>query len=162
MAHRNAPLTPRGRLLLCRRIATGSPVAHVAAQIGISRHCATKWWLRDQELGEKGLSDRPSQPVTSPRRTPERLEEKICRIRRAERIGPDRIAWRLGIPASTVHRVLTRHDLSRLRQLDRGSPRCLVGRRGLEPLTSCVSCKRATGLRQRPRRCARYHQVVTR
>ncbi len=33
----------------------------------------------------------------------------------------------------------------------------LVGRRGFEPLTSCVSCKRATGLRQRPRRCARYH-----
>jgi transposase InsO family protein len=109
--------------LLCRRIATGSPVAHVATQMGISRRCATKWWLRYQELGEEGLFDRPSRPVTSPRRTPEQLEEKICRIRRAEKIGADRIAWRLGIPASTVHRVLTRHDLSRLRQLDRATGR---------------------------------------
>ena len=42
MAHRNAPLTPQGRLLLCRRIEAGTPVAHVAAAMGISRRCASK------------------------------------------------------------------------------------------------------------------------
>ena len=96
MAHRNAPLTPRGRLLLCRRIATGSPVALVAAQMGISRHCATKWWLRDQELGEKGLSDRPSQPVTSPRRT-----RSGSRRRSAGSAGP-RGSGRTGSPGASA------------------------------------------------------------
>ena len=40
MAHANAPLTERGRLMLCRRIAAGRPVAHVAAEMGISRQTA--------------------------------------------------------------------------------------------------------------------------
>jgi hypothetical protein len=35
--HRNARLTPQGRLLLCQRIEGGWPVAHAAAAMGISR-----------------------------------------------------------------------------------------------------------------------------
>ena len=60
MVHRNARLTPTGRRLLCQRIAAGSPIAHVAAAMGISRQCASKWWHRFQEFGEAGLEDRPS------------------------------------------------------------------------------------------------------
>ena len=35
MSHANAPLTAQGRLLLCRRIEAGSPIAHVASAMGI-------------------------------------------------------------------------------------------------------------------------------
>jgi hypothetical protein len=82
--------------------------------MGISRTCAYRWWGRYQQLGEAGLVDRPSVPVHSPRRTPDRLEQRILRLCRRERLGPARIAARLGVPASTVHRVLVRHRMNRL------------------------------------------------
>ena len=119
MSHRNAPLTPQGRLLLCRRIEAGTPIAHVAEAMGISRQCASKWWHRYLELGSDGLHDRSSRPRRSPRRTHEHLEAKICRQRRAEKVGPDRLAVHLGVAPSTIYRVLRRHDLSRLSHLDR-------------------------------------------
>ena len=119
MSHRNAPLTPQGRLLLCRRIEAGAPIAHVAAAMGISRRCASKWWHRYVELGADGLHDRSSRPVRSPTRLSERVEERICRRRRAEKVGPDRLAIHLDLPASTIYRVLRRHDLNRLSHLDR-------------------------------------------
>jgi transposase InsO family protein len=119
VSHRNAPLTPQGRLLLCRRIEAGTPIAHVAEAMGISRQCASKWWRRYVELGADGLHDRSSRPRRSPTRTPERVEARICRRRRAERVGPDRLAIHLGLPASTIYRVLVRHDLHRLDRIDR-------------------------------------------
>lgn len=119
MAHRNAPLTPQGRLLLCRRIEAGTPIAHVASAMGISRRCASKWWHRYLELGTDGLHDRSSRPMRSPKRVPQGLEAKICRRRRAEKVGPDRLAIHLDLPASTIYRVLRRHDLHRLDHLDR-------------------------------------------
>lgn len=42
MTHRNAPLSYEGRLRLIRRCRT-RPIAHVAAEMGISRACASKW-----------------------------------------------------------------------------------------------------------------------
>ncbi len=119
MAHRNAPLTPQGRLLLCRRIEAGTPIAHAARAMGISRRCAGKWWHRYLEYGPDGLHDRPSRPHRSPNRTPRRVEAQIVRHRMRDKVGPDRIAARLSMAASTVHRVLIRHDLSRLSHLDR-------------------------------------------
>jgi helix-turn-helix protein len=119
VSHRNAPLTPHGRLLLCRRIEAGTPIAHVAAAMGISRRCASKWWHRYIELGDDGLHDRSSRPRHSPTRIAEHVETKICRRRRVEKVGPDRLAIHLDLPASTIYRVLARHDLNRLRHLDR-------------------------------------------
>lgn len=123
MSHRNAPLTPRGRLLLCQRIEAGQPVAHVAEAMGISRQCAHKWWRRYQEFGPEGLGDRSSRPRSSPTRTSERVEAKIVRRRRLDKSGPHRIALRLGVAPSTVYRVLVRHDLGRLDHLDRATGR---------------------------------------
>ena len=123
MSHANAPLTPQGRLLLCQRIEAGSPIAHVASAMGISRRCASKWWHRYLEFGADGLHDRSSRPMRSPARTSVKVEERICRIRRADKLGPDRLGGRLGIAPSTVHRVLVRHDLNRLSHIDRQSGR---------------------------------------
>ena len=125
MAHANARLTPAGRLTLVGRIAAQPrrPIAHIAHEMGISRTTAYRWWARYQQLGQAGLVDRPSVPAHSPRRTAARLEERILRLRRRERLGPARIAARLGLPASTVHRVLVRHGCNRLGWLDRPTGR---------------------------------------
>ena len=63
---------------------------------------------RYQQLDQAGLVDRSSMPAHSLRRTAAPVEQRILGLRRRERLGPARIAARLGLPASTVHRVLVR------------------------------------------------------
>jgi transposase InsO family protein len=123
--HGNAKLTPVGRRVLVERIAGGRPVAHVAAEMGVSRQTAYRWWGRFVREGMHGLQDRPCRPRHSPRRTPVQLERRIERIRRQLKLGPMRIASRLGLPASTVYRVLCRLGLRRLAWLDRPTGRVI-------------------------------------
>ena len=118
--HRNARLTPAGRLLLCQRIEGGWPVAHAAESMGISRDRAYVWWRRYQAEGVAGLEDRSSRPRHSPNRTSPTRERRIIALRRTGR-GPARIAGIVHMPASTVHRVLCRHGLNRLDHLDRAT-----------------------------------------
>ncbi|WP_369268517.1 helix-turn-helix domain-containing protein, partial [Streptomyces harbinensis] len=58
MSHRNARLTVHGRRILVERVRAGRPVAHVAAEMGISRPTAHKWVRRWRAEGEVGLVDR--------------------------------------------------------------------------------------------------------
>ncbi|OXM59015.1 leucine zipper domain-containing protein, partial [Amycolatopsis sp. KNN50.9b] len=53
MHHRNAPLSVEGRRRLVQRCQT-RPIAHVAAEMGISRQCASKWVNRWRRYGETG------------------------------------------------------------------------------------------------------------
>ena len=124
MSHRNARLTPTGRLLLCQRIEAGSPIAHVAAGMGISRQCASKWWHRWLEVGEAGLEDRSCAPIRRARISP-RVENRIVYLRRVRKWGPDRIAGYIDQPRSTVHRVLVRRGMNRLDRLDRQTGRVI-------------------------------------
>ncbi len=119
MSHRNARLTVHGRRLLVQRVLSGTPVAHVAAAMGISRATAHKWVRRWRAEGEAGLHDRSSRPHTTPHRTAAEVESRVCELRRDRKLGPARIGPILGLPASTVHRILTRHGLHRLAWLDR-------------------------------------------
>ncbi|MFF0290047.1 IS481 family transposase [Streptomyces sp. NPDC005262] len=119
MSHRNARLTVHGRRLLVERVSSGRPVAHVAAEMGISRTTAHKWVRRFAAEGDAGLHDRSSRPRTTPHRTPAATEAEVCRLRQERKLGPARIGPILGLPASTVHRVLTRNRLNRLAFLDR-------------------------------------------
>ncbi|TXC95136.1 IS481 family transposase [Streptomyces sp. ISID311] len=119
MFHRNARLTVFGRRLLVERVSSGRPVAHVAAEMGISRVTAHKWVRRWRAEGEAGLHDRSSRPLTTPHRTPAVVEARVCRLRQDRKLGPARIGPILGLPASTVHRILTRHNLNRLAWTDR-------------------------------------------
>jgi len=125
VVHGNARLTPAGRLILCERIASGRPVAHVAPEMGISRATAHKWWRRFLAEGVAGLVDRSSRPLRSPRRVPVALERRVERLRRREKLGPVRIGHRVGMPSSTVHRVLVRLGLARLAWLDRPTGRVI-------------------------------------
>jgi transposase len=123
--HGNAPMTPRGRMIMIERIAAGRPVAHVAAEMGVSRKTADKWWRRWLADGEVGLEDRSSRPHRCPHQTPARMERRIVRLRQQRKLGPARIASVVGVPASTVHRVLCRHGLNRIAWMDRPTGRVI-------------------------------------
>ncbi|MFJ6862516.1 IS481 family transposase [Streptomyces werraensis] len=119
MSHRNARLTFHGRRLLIERVRSGRPVAHVAAEMGISRPTAHKWIRRWYSEGDSGLHDRSSRPRRTPHRTAAATEAALCRLRQDRKLGPARLGPILGLPASTVHRILTRQGLNRLAFLDR-------------------------------------------
>ncbi|MGB3697914.1 MAG: leucine zipper domain-containing protein [Gordonia sp. (in: high G+C Gram-positive bacteria)] len=61
MTHKNAPLTPEGRKRLIQRRRT-RPIAHVAAEMRISRATASKRVNRYRRYGDIGLLDRASTP----------------------------------------------------------------------------------------------------
>ena len=119
MAHPRSRLTVFGRQLLVTRVEAGWPAAHVAEQLGVSRATAYKWLRRHRTEGPAGLEDRSSRPRRSPRQLSSAVEAEILAARSTWRYGPDRLGPLLGRPPSTVHRVLARHGLSRLRDADR-------------------------------------------
>jgi transposase InsO family protein len=65
------------------------------------------------------MVDRSSAPHRQTHRTPPEVVRKIVRLRLRRRLGPVQIADALGMPASTVHAVLTRCRLNRLSHIDR-------------------------------------------
>ena len=75
--HRNAPLTPEGRLRLCRMIENDWTVAAAAESMRISRQTAHKWWKRYREAGIAGLEDRSSRPRRCPTKTPAKVERVV-------------------------------------------------------------------------------------
>jgi transposase len=119
VSHRNARLTVHGRRI--ERVRSGRPVAHVAAEMGISRATAHKWVGRWRAEGDAGLHDRSSRPHRTPHRTPAAVEVRVCELRQDRKLGPARIGPILGLPPSTVHRVRTRHGLNRPAFMDRPS-----------------------------------------
>jgi len=87
--------------------------------MSISRDRAYVWWRRFQAEGLAGLEDRSSRPHRSPNQTKPSIERRIVGLRITTGKGPARIAGIVGQHASTVHRVLVRHQLNRLDHLDR-------------------------------------------
>lgn len=118
MSHANARLTPAGRLIMVQRIQSGRAVSHVAAEMGISRTAAWRWWRRFQESGVAGLVDRSSVARSHPSRTGPCGETRVRILRYLTRRGPVFIAARLGMQPSTVGRVLRRHHTPLLREMD--------------------------------------------
>lgn len=121
MAHANAKLNLFGRRLVVSRVEEGWTYAQVAAASGVSRSTVAKWWKRYREEGDAGLQDRPSTAKRLRHALSEHIIEAICRLRRELGVGPHRIAWELGMQASTVYGVLKRAGLSVLSRLDRST-----------------------------------------
>ena len=119
MAQHRPRLNVFGRQLLVRRISDEHwPVALAAEAAGISRATAYKWLRRYRAEGEEGLLDRSSRPRRSPRRLAAEVETAILRARVRRRFGPHRLAPLLGLPRSTIGKVLVRHGFGRLADLD--------------------------------------------
>ena len=124
MVHRNAPLSETGRLRLARCVVDdGWSRRRAAERFQVSVTTVCRWVNRYLELGEAGMVDRSSRPHHSPNRTPTRTERRIIGVRLTRRWGPARIAYLLRLNVSTVHNVLRRYGIAKLRWLDRATGR---------------------------------------
>ena len=85
----------------------------------VSPRTAAKWANRYRAQGPAGMVDRSSRPHRSPTKGPQPILKQIVRLRWRHRLDPVQIGGRLGMPASTVHAVLTRCRINRLRHIDR-------------------------------------------
>jgi transposase-like protein len=122
VAHRNAPLSELGRLRLARcLVEDGWPVARAAERFQVSRPTAGRWAQRYRDQGPAGMADRSSRPRHCPWRTPAPVVRRIVHLRWKQRLGPAQIAPQVGLAAWTVHAVLVRCRISRLRDLDRAT-----------------------------------------
>ena len=120
MTHANAPLTPLGRQRLAELIVVrGWSVRRAAERFQCSPATASKWATR-LRAGQP-MTDLPSRPHATPTRTPTRLERRIVKLRFCRRWGPHRISYHLGVPRSTVGRVLNRYRMPLLAHLDQAT-----------------------------------------
>jgi transposase InsO family protein len=120
VTHANAPLTPVGRQRLAELIVVhGWPIRRAAERFQVSPATAAKWAARLR--ASEPLTDRPSRPHTTPNRTPLRVEHRIVKLRYERRWGPHRISYHLGIPRSTIGRVLARYRMPLLAHLDQAT-----------------------------------------
>jgi transposase len=94
VTHANAPLNVEGRRRLVERCRS-RPIAHVAAEAGVSRACLSKWKSRCDTYGEAGLQDHSSAPHFSPSQTTPEIVERIERLRRDNKWSARRIALEL-------------------------------------------------------------------
>lgn len=108
MTHANAPLSAEGRRRLIERCKT-RPIAHVAAEMGISRACASKWVNRWRKHGDIRLLDRSSTPHHQPSATSADIAQRIEATRRECKWPASRITFELNDTGVMVsHRTVTR------------------------------------------------------
>ena len=120
--HANAPLGPKGRATMVRRVLEEKVALTEAAEAaGVSARTAGKWVRRYREQGEAGLLDRSSVPRRVHNVTPPDRVEAIAALRRLRLTGPE-IAETLEMATSTVSAVLGRIGLGRLSRLEPPEP----------------------------------------
>jgi transposase InsO family protein len=115
--HANAPLGPKGRAIMVRRVLEEKVALTEAAEAaGVSAKTAGKWVRRYRSEGEAGLLDRSSAPKRVHNATPPERVEAIAALRRVRLTGPE-IAETLEMATSTVSAVLGRIGLGKLSRL---------------------------------------------
>lgn len=120
--HHNARLTARGRERIVRTVLTRQLTARAAArQVGLSERSVRKWLARFRAEGSAGLRDRSSRPHQSPRQTPAAQVAVVLALRRL-RLPGFQIARQSALSRTTVSRLLRRHGLARLRDLEPAPP----------------------------------------
>ncbi len=120
MSHANAPFAPEGRLRLARLIVDqGWSARRASERFQCSPATALKWAARYR--AGLPLTDRSSRPHSSPSRASQRLEHRIVALRFSRRWGPHRIGYHLGVPRSTVGRVLSRYRMPLLAHVDQAT-----------------------------------------
>ncbi len=115
--HRNAKTSPKMRQLLVDRVQRqGWTQAAAAAAAGISVRTVAKW-TRRARLGDVQLEDASSRPHRQPRTLDVARTTAIVALRH-QRATAWEISARLGVPRSTVTRVLHRAGLNRVTRLE--------------------------------------------
>jgi transposase len=120
MQHRNARLTPTGRLHMVRLVEQqGVTFEAAAAASSVAKSTVHTWVLRWRAASHQEreslacLEDRRSTPRHSPRLLSQADHDRVCELRRRTGWGPRLIASEVELPHSTVHRALRRRGLSR-------------------------------------------------
>ncbi len=120
--HANAPLGPKGRALMARRVVEeGWSLTEAAEAAGVSERTCSKWVGRFRSEGEAGLADRSSAPETVANRTDERRIQMIAQLRQLTMTGAE-IAECLGMALSTVSGILKRIGLGKRSRLEPPEP----------------------------------------
>jgi len=115
--HGHAKTNEYQRQLLIHRVRhLGWTQRQAADAVGVSVRTVAKWLTRVESL-----ADRSSRPHRSPRRTSVTMEAAVVRLRRA-RATAWQISAALGLPRSTVTRVLARRGLNRVTACDPIAP----------------------------------------
>ena len=118
--HKNAKLTPAGRVRLVERLLSGESRRSVAQQTQQSERTVRKWWDRWM-AGDRELADRSSRPRRMPRRLKRVVRRQIGKLRRQRRSSLS-IAYELGVPVSTVVTEQRRQGVARLPSLQPPAP----------------------------------------
>ena len=113
MAPTKAPVVESRCEIVAKVRLEGRSPAVVAASSGVHRSSVYRLLVRFDEAGWAGLRERRPVPRRQPRRLEPELEARILAARAASRYGPACLGAILGIPASTVGKVLRRAGLSR-------------------------------------------------
>jgi len=110
VSHANAQLTPAGRLRLAQLVVDqGWTLRRAAERWNCSVTTARRWSERYRLWGRAGMADRSSRPHHCAAQTSTRRERRVVGLRVSRRWGPARIAYRLGMQPSTVHKILRRY-----------------------------------------------------
>ena len=91
----------------------------VAERFQVSTATVNRWVQRARR--SQPLQDRSSRPAHCPHRLSQRTERRIIKLRFLRRWGPHRIGYHLGIPRSTVGRVLDRYHMPKLACIDQAT-----------------------------------------
>ena len=109
-------------------VESGSTIRATAERFQVSTTTVLRWVRRFESVQLSGrvptsrdMVDSSSRPRHSPSITRPGMARKVKHLRVTRRLGPVQIAGRLGIPASTVHRILVREGLNRLDHMDRAT-----------------------------------------
>jgi transposase InsO family protein len=115
--HRNAKTTPRMRQLLIERVTRhGWTQAATAQAAGVSVRTVAKWVARARR-GDVALEDASSRPHRQPR-TLDPVRTAAILVYRRQRATAWAISQHVGVPRSTVTRVLARAGLNRVSALE--------------------------------------------
>lgn len=132
MVHANALLTPRGRLQLAECVVDdGWSLRRAAERFQVAVPTAQRWAKRLREAIANGtdrleaMQDLTSRPKRSPNQTRRPVVRKILHLRRKRGWGPARMADKLGLRASTVHKILKREGEPLLHELDLATRRAI-------------------------------------
>jgi transposase InsO family protein len=100
-------------------VVQGWPARRAAERYQVSPATAAKWAARYR--AGQSMADASSRPRHSPCRSPRQLEQRIVKLRYLRRWGPHRIGYHLGVPRSTVGRVLARYRMPLLAHVDQAT-----------------------------------------
>src|ERR1700758_5518732 len=118
--HKNAKMTPLGRVSAVRRVVSGESLSAVARGVGMSARRLREWVGR-WEAGDRILADRSSRPRRMPQRLPRAQRRQIGRLRRQRRSSLS-IAFALKLPISRVVPERRRRARARLPSLQPPAP----------------------------------------